>query len=57
MKRSLILLIVIVAAVLIKSNDLPPRQQISQQQTIDQLKKEIKALRKTIDETRLIAGK
>ena len=57
MKRSLILLVVIVAAVLIKSNDLPPHQQFSQQQTIDQLKKEIKTLKKTIDETRLIAGK
>jgi septal ring factor EnvC (AmiA/AmiB activator) len=57
MKRSLILLVVIVAAVLIKSNDLPPYQQASQQQTIDQLKKEIKTLKKTIDETKFIVGK
>lgn len=57
MKRSLILLVVIVAAVLIKSNDMPPRQQASPQQTIDELKKEIKVLKQTINETKLIAGK
>jgi DNA polymerase III delta prime subunit len=57
MKRSLLLLFVIVTAVLIKSEELRTRHQASQQEIVDQLKKEINSLKKTINEAKLIAVK
>jgi hypothetical protein len=57
MKRSLLLLFVIVTAVLIKSEELRTPNQASQQETVDQLKKEINSLKKMINDAKLIVVK
>lgn len=57
MKRLLILLVVIMAVILIKRRNMEKPAALTQEQTIEALKKEIKELKQTIAETNEIARK
>jgi hypothetical protein len=57
MKRLLILFVVIMAVILIKRRHLDQHTGLSQEQTIEELKKEVKQLKKTLAETNELARK